>query len=144
LRQWIGAFNAHDAEAIGRMVTDDFVRHDPNSPEVHGPDGERQLVAMYAQAFPDLQFTIEDLVAAGDRVVVRLMARGTHQGELLGIPPTGRPVSIAAIEIYRLEGNRIAEQWVASDALGMLQQLGVVPVPGQHSAEPAAHAAGGI
>jgi len=76
---------------------------------------------MYLAAFPDLHFTFEDLIAEGDKVVVRWTSRGTQQGELMGIPPTGKQFSATGIEIYRLEGGKIVEHWLESDNLGMLQ-----------------------
>jgi steroid delta-isomerase-like uncharacterized protein len=131
IRRWGELWNAGDAAAIAALVTPDYVRHDPNGPEVRGPDAERQLVELYRAAFPDLRFTIEHLVAEGDLVVAHLTVRGTHRGELLGIPPTGTPITLAAMELYRIRDGKVAEQWVALDALGLLQQLGAVPTPGQ-------------
>lgn len=131
VRRWVDVWNTGNLDAVGESVTPDYVRHDPNSPEVRGPDAERQLVAMYLAAFPDLHFTVEDLVAEGGTVAARMTVRGTHRGELLGIPPTGRQVTIVAIELYRLAGGRIAEQWITMDTLGLLQQLGAIPVHGQ-------------
>ena len=131
IRRWGELWNAGDAAAIAALVTPDYVRHDPNGPEVRGPNAERQLVELYRAAFPDLRFTIEHLVAEGDLVVAHLTVRGTHRGELLGIPPTGTPLTRAAIELYRIRDGKVAEQWVALDALGLLQQLGAVPTPGQ-------------
>ena len=130
VRRWNELWNTHNVAAVGEMVTSDYVRHDPNAPEVRGPEAEKQLVTMYLTAFPDLHFTIEDLVAEGDTVVARLTAHGTHQGELLGMPPSNTRVTIMAVEIYRLADGKIAEQWVVSDTLGMLQQLGAIPTPG--------------
>ena len=112
-------------------MTQDYVHHDPNSPEVHGPEPEKQLIAMYLDAFPDLHFTIEDLVTEDDKVAARLTACGTHQGELLGIPATQRQITVPMIETYRLADGKIAEQWVVMDVLGMLQQLGAIPSPRQ-------------
>lgn len=131
IRRWGELWNAGDAAAIAALVTPDYVRHDPNGPEVRGPAAERQLVELYRAAFPDLRFTIEHLVAEGDLVVAHLTVRGTHRGELLGIPPTGTPITLAAMELYRIRDGKVAEQWVALDALGLLQQLGAVPTPGQ-------------
>jgi steroid delta-isomerase-like uncharacterized protein len=130
IQQWVQTWNTANVAGIGQLVTSDYVRHDPNTPEVRGPEAETQLVSMYLRAFPDLHFTVEDLIAAGDKVVARLTARGTQQGELFGVPPTGTQVALSVIEIYRLVGGRIAEQWVTMDALGLMQQLGVVPAPG--------------
>lgn len=129
VRRWVDVWNTGNLDGVDQLATPDFVRHDPNAPEVRGPEAERQLIAMYRAAFPDLQFTIEDLIAEQDKVVARFVARGTHRGELFGIPPTQASITVAAIEIFRLEGHRIAEQWVTMDALGIMQQLGVVPTP---------------
>ncbi len=131
LRRWVEFWNTGDAEGVGALVAPGYVRHDPNGPEVRGPEGERRPVATYLAAFPDLHFTIEDLVAEGDTVVARFTVRGTHRGELLGIAPTGTRVALAAMELYRLADGKVAEQWVMMDALGLLQQLGAVPAPGQ-------------
>jgi steroid delta-isomerase-like uncharacterized protein len=115
-------------EAVDRYIAGDYVRHDPGLPfEVRGPDGIKQIVAMYRSAFPDIEFAAADVVAGGDRVAVRWEIRGTHGGELMGIPPTSREVELTAIEIFRLADGRIAEQWVAADNLGLLRQLGVFP-----------------
>jgi predicted ester cyclase len=85
---------------------------------------------MYLSAFPDLRFAVEDMVAEGEKVVLRYTIRGTHKGELLGISPTDKQVTLTATETYRLAGGMIEEQWVNMDALGMMQQLGAIPQPG--------------
>ncbi len=82
---------------------------------------------MFAAAFPDGQMTIEDLVAEGDRVVARTTFNGTHQGEMQGIPATGKAVSVSGITIFRLDNGKIAEGWLVNDNLGLMQQLGVIP-----------------
>ena len=133
IRRWIALWHDRNLSAVPEFVTPDYVRHDPHTPEVRGPAAEQQLMAMFLTAFPDLHFTLEDLVAEGDRVVARYTARGTQHGELLGIPPAGRQIAIAVVEIYRLAQGKIAEQWVIMDTLGMLQQLGALPAPGQAS-----------
>jgi len=78
-------------------------------------------------AFPDLYITIEDLLAEGDRVVNRWTGRGTHRGDFMGVPPTGKPVTITSIDIYRLEAGKIAEEWASADLLGILRQIGATP-----------------
>ena len=85
---------------------------------------------MLLTAFPDLHLTIEDLIAEGDKVVWRLNSKGTHKGPFMGIPATGKTASITGIVIFRLENSRIMEGWVNIDTLGLLQQLGVIPVQG--------------
>jgi predicted ester cyclase len=78
-----------------------------------------------------LHFTVEDIIAEGDKVVARLTARGTQQGEFMGIPPTGKRATVTAIDINRMVGGKSVEHWLEMDTLGLLQQLGVVPMPGQ-------------
>src|SRR5215211_2245590 len=85
----------------------------------------------YRQAFPDLRVTVEDLIAEGDRVAAHLRFRGTHLGELDGIAPTGRRVDCTGIVVSRIEEGKIAEDWANFDDLGMMQQLGLIPEPGQ-------------
>ena len=123
-------FNAGKIELIDELFAPNFVDHDPSNP-LPGLDGVRQLVSMYRGAFPDLRLTIEDEITEGDRVVTRFTGRGTHKGPLIGIPPTGKRVTITAIDILRFENGRIAEHWGNQDLLGMMQQLGVIPAPGQ-------------
>ena len=130
IRRWVEAWNAQDLDAAEELLAAEFVRHDANLPEVVGPQAERQYIADTLTAFPDLHFEIEQLIADGDLVAARYLVQGTHQGEFLGIPGTGRPVSIQGVESYRLAGGKLAQQWVVMDALGLLQQLGAVPGPG--------------
>jgi len=96
----------------------------------------RQILAAFRSAFPDLNVTTEDIVADGDRVVSRWTARGTHQGELMGIAPTGNRVTIKGIDVLRTAEGRIVERWAQSNDLELMQQLGVVPEPGQERVEP--------
>jgi steroid delta-isomerase-like uncharacterized protein len=131
VQRWVDLWNTGNSDAVGEFVTPDYVRHDFNSPEVHGPDAERQLIEMYRAAFPNLRFTVEHLIAEGDTIAAHLTARGTHRGGLLGIPPTGKRVKLAVLELYRLAEGRIAEQRVVMDALGLMQQLGVIPGAGR-------------
>ena len=84
---------------------------------------------MFFAAFPDIQHTLEDQLADGDRVAVRLTVAGTQTGEFQGLPASGKHVRIGSINIFRCEGGKIAEQWVETDSLGMLQQLGAMPSP---------------
>jgi steroid delta-isomerase-like uncharacterized protein len=105
-----------------------YVRHDPGLPmPIQGPEGVRQLVAAYRAAFPDLHFEPELMLADGDKAAVRWRITGTHQGELMGLPATGKRIAVSAIDVYRFENGKIAEQWVALDNLGILQQLGAIP-----------------
>ena len=118
-------------DVIDEIIATDFVKHISGSPDIHGPEGEKQFATIFRTAFPDLQFTIEDQIAQGDKVVTRWTATGTHKGEFMGIPPTGIQVTFTGITINRIAGGYNAETWTSWDALGMLQQLGAVPPPGQ-------------
>jgi steroid delta-isomerase-like uncharacterized protein len=111
----------------------DFVGHGPTQPEdLHGVEAARQFAATMRSAFPDLTCTIEDQVAEGDKVVTPWRGRGIHQGETeeLG-PPSGNRLEITGISIERFSEGKIAESWDTYDALGMMQQLGMVPEPQQ-------------
>jgi steroid delta-isomerase-like uncharacterized protein len=126
-------WNKKNLDAIDEIYSANYASHVSGSPlgEIRGPEGVRQFVGAYLHAFPDVRFTIEDLVAEGDTVVDRWTAHGTHQGELMGIPPTGRQATVTGTEMNRCAGGRIVETWTEWDALGLLQQLGVIPSPEQ-------------
>lgn len=94
-----------------------------------GPEGVKMFFEVSIAAFPDQQTTIEDVVGEGDKVVVRATFKATHLGELFGIPPTGRSVSMPWISIYRLANGKIVEHWYQEDKMGLMQQLGVIPEP---------------
>jgi predicted ester cyclase len=96
-----------------------------------GPEGFKQVMGMFFQAFPDVHETAEDIIAEGDRVAVRGYFTGTHNGEFMNIPATGKQIKVAYIAMYRLENGKVVENWVQMDLLGMMQQLGVIPTPEQ-------------
>lgn len=112
------------------LVAVDFVGHFPGQPALEGLEAYRQFGSQYFSAFPDLQITPEDLIAEGDKVTMRYAWRGTHKGELMGIPATGKQVVTSGISILRVANGQIAEQWDSFDNLGMLQQIGVIPTMG--------------
>jgi steroid delta-isomerase-like uncharacterized protein len=115
---------------VDELCAPNFIYNTPTGP-IHGLEGFKQFATMYRTAFPDLQVPIEDMIAEADKVVTRWTARGTHKGDLMGIPPTGKQVTVTGILIGRFEGGKFTEGWIDFDALGMMQQLGVVPAPGQ-------------
>ena len=112
---------------IDELVAADYVGHDPAQPEMHGPDGIKQFVTTYLAAFPDGRITIEEQLAEGDLVATLWTGRGTQQGELMGIPPTGKQVTVSGLTLSRVKDGKVVEEWTNWDTLGMLQQLGVVP-----------------
>lgn len=122
------AFNAGNLAVIDELVTTDFVNHDAALPEpTVGPDAAKASIGAYRAGFPDLRITIEDQIAEGNRVVTRWSAKGTNQGEMMGMPPTGKQATVTGITIDLVVDGRIAESRTNWDTLGMLQQLGVVP-----------------
>ncbi len=126
-RFWDG-FNAHTLAVWDEVCAATFVNHDPGLPT---PDADlptiKQAIGGLLAAFPDMQSSEDDLIADGEAVVVRRTMRGTHQGEFMGIGPTGRAVTFTGIWLTRLNDGRLHEQWVSFDALGLLRQLGVIP-----------------
>ena len=113
-----------------RFFAPDYVDHSrPGLPP--GPEGVTAFIAVVRAAFPDLVVGIADTVAEGDKVAVRGTLRGTHRGEFLGIPPTGKPFAVSFIDLNRIAGGKLVERWASQDDLGMLQQLGVIPASGQ-------------
>jgi len=113
---------------IDELTAPDYVGHDPSMPEPQrGPEGIKEFVSGYLAAFPDGKFTIDEQLAEGDLVATRWTGRGSHQGELMGIPPTGKQVTVSGITISRVVKGKVVEEWTNWDTLGMLQQLGVVP-----------------
>ena len=134
VRRWLEAWNARDPEAVSELTASGFVRHDANLPDVVGPEEQMQFVAAAVAAFPDLHFTVHHVVAEGDLVADYLTGTGTHEGEFLGVPATGRAVQFQTMETYRVADGQVAEQWVITDVLGLLQQLGALPSSAPESA----------
>lgn len=136
VRRYWGATNNHSADEMRDALAADYIHHDPGLPV---PDADREthiqiIAGGFFSAFPDLHVTIHDMVAEGDRVAVRWSFSATHTGELPGNPPlpaTGKQIDVNAIAFHRVAGGKLAETWVNFDVLGMLQQLGVIPMPGQ-------------
>jgi steroid delta-isomerase-like uncharacterized protein len=122
--------NNGDTEGIGELVTQDYVEHDPLPGQGTGRDGVVDRFSMIVGALAP-QFTVEDVVAGGDRVVVRWTNAGTHVAEFAGIPATGRSFTIAGIDIYRVANGSICEHWHVIDQLSMLGQLGLLPAPAE-------------
>lgn len=119
-----------DIDGFGDHVAEDFVEHDEMPGLEPGKDGVMQMFRMYRTAFPDLRMDAEDVLVSGDKVVARVRATGTQQGELMGLPATGKSVDVQLIDIIRFGEDGLArEHWGVFDALGMMQQLGAVPVP---------------
>jgi steroid delta-isomerase-like uncharacterized protein len=120
--------NGRDGTVADEIIAGNYVSHGPQAPPAQGPDGVRERVAVYQEAL-DGQWDVQEITAAGDRVTARWIGRGVHRGELMGIDPTGRSIAVEAISVFRIADGKIAEEWTVWDALGLLQQVGAVPMP---------------
>lgn len=130
--RWIEeVINQQNLALIDELFTSDYVNHmaPPGFPT--GPQGEKLFTQMFFGAFPNGRMELVDVVAEGDRAAGRYTFSGTHTGEFIGIPPTGKRFSVSGINIIRFANGKIAENWPSLDMLGLMQQIGVVPAPGQ-------------
>ena len=131
-RRWIEVFNERDDAGEADVRAQDYVAYAPVSLEPARLDSEAwtRFLAGFVDAFADLQLTVEDAVAEGDLVAQRVHFEGTHTGEFQGLPPTQRKVSFSGLELNRFVDGRVADHWFQMDSLTLLQQLGLVVVPG--------------
>lgn len=123
------AFDPKSLEALDGVIAPDIIDHNPSPEQPPGLENVKQVFSSLHTAFPDYQMNVEEMVAEGDKVVARLTMSGTHQGEFMGIAPTGNRVTVTGIDIVRITDGKIVERWGNFDALGMMQQLGVMPEP---------------
>jgi steroid delta-isomerase-like uncharacterized protein len=133
IRRFFAILNEQRLDDAADMLAVDYRLHFDGNAEMDRQAGLGFFGAFFA-AFPDIRHEIQDEFAEGDRVAARIVVRGTQRAELMGIPATGKPIAIGAINIFRFENGLIAEQWVSSDSLGMMQQLGVIPGPAHQAA----------
>ncbi|HLZ90114.1 MAG TPA: ester cyclase [Candidatus Acidoferrum sp.] len=128
-------WNKGQVPVVDELFAPTYTHHDSSTPDVgRGPDSEKKRLALYRNAFPDIRFTVEDLIAEGETVVARWSCRGTHKGELNGIAPTNKQINITGVSIARFADGKISEGFVNWDALGLMQQLGAVPELGKSKA----------
>lgn len=120
-------FRQGNLDVIDELLAEDFVEHDPPPGLPPDRDGVKEIFRGLHAGFTDQVFTVHDQIAGGDRVVERWTLTATHAGEWLDIPPTGRRVTVAGIDISRLEAGRIVEHWSQADLLGLFEQLGAFP-----------------
>jgi steroid delta-isomerase-like uncharacterized protein len=123
--------NRGNEELADELIANDFVDNNPLPGLPPTKEGFKQSFVIFRSACPDLKYAINDMIAEGDKVAVRWTAKGTHRGELLGMPPTGKGVAVTGIDIFRIANDQIVELWLSWDQMGMLQQLGAIPAPGQ-------------
>ena len=128
-RRLYDLINAGDVEGFSRHLADDFVEHEETPGFAPTKDGVKAFFRMQLAAFPDLRMAVEDVVANGDKVVARVRYTGTNSGEFMAMPATGKGVDVQLIDMFRFgDDGLLREHWGVSDALAMMQQLGVVPV----------------
>jgi steroid delta-isomerase-like uncharacterized protein len=132
-RQVYEAINRKNLDTLDEVVASDMTDHDPDPGQATGLEGVKQLLSSLHSAFPDYHVDVEDMVAEEDKVVARLSTSGTHQGEFMGIAPTGNRVEVSGIEILRIAEGKIVELWANFDDLGRMRQLGAIPEPGQQA-----------
>jgi steroid delta-isomerase-like uncharacterized protein len=132
IRRWIEAYNDRDRQAEADLLAPEYVAHVPGAPgPLVGLKAWTQFSGSFAEAFPDLRLTVEDIFSAGEMVAARVAFHGTHRGEFQGIPPTGKEVAFSSIEINCVVDGKVEEHWVQLDLLGLMQQLGALPEPEQ-------------
>lgn len=137
-RRLIDAFNQDDLDAVDDIVSDDVVVHEAGQHGLlRGPEGVKEFFRTYRTAFPDAHIEIDEILSEGDVVAARWTGTGTHDGELMGIEPTGRDVSVMGMEMYRGRDGELVEGWGVFDLVGMLQQVGVLPEDVSAAARPA-------
>jgi steroid delta-isomerase-like uncharacterized protein len=132
---YLSMLNTHDPDLVDRFVAVEYRNH--NAFVADGREANRQFWTMFFAALPDLSVTMEDLVTSGDRVVGRFVYRGTHTGELMGIPASGNLVEMRSIDIWRVADGMFVEHWDELNLLEVFQQVGVIPPLGAGLAEPA-------
>ena len=129
-RQTLDAFSTGDMSIVDELTAENAVNHDPATPEeARGPEGFKELVQMYRTGFSDLHLTVDAQFSDGDMVCTRWTSEGTNDGELMGMPATGKPVSVTGISIDKIQDGKVVESWNQWDNLGLMQQLGLAPEP---------------
>lgn len=124
-RYLLDVWGEWDFEAEKELVAEDLVDHNAVPELPPGREGHHQFLVVCQSAFPEFDVTIDELIAEGDKVAYQWTAKGTHEGEFMGVPPTGNEVTITGSDIVRIEDGKIAETWHVEDNLGLMQQLGL-------------------
>jgi steroid delta-isomerase-like uncharacterized protein len=126
--QFVQFINSADENLAQQLISPMAKFHVPGQVEpLQGPKGYLIIIAMMRSGFPDIQWTLEDMIAEENKVAARFTMRGTHRGEFFGVPATGKPIVVQAINFYRLAGDQIVEEYGQPDMLGLLRQIGAVP-----------------
>lgn len=131
IRRFYEELDKGNFEVYSELCTPDYISHFPGSSDPQDREARKQISQMFYEAIPDLQHTLEDIIAEGDHVAARLTAHGTHQEAFGDLPPTGKPIMFTGMRFYRMVGGQIAEEWANFDQLGLMQQMGASPATGE-------------
>ena len=128
MRRFVEFINTADSAMARDLVSPDAAFHVPGRPDpLTGPEGYLAIIAMMRGGFPDIQWTLEEMVVEPTKVAARFTMRGSHQGPFLGIPPTGRTIAVQALNIYHLSDGHIVKEYGQPDMMGLMQQIGALP-----------------
>jgi steroid delta-isomerase-like uncharacterized protein len=117
-----------DMGVVDELIDHSYIGHDPSLPEpLRGPEGVKEFISTYREAYSDARITVDEQIAEGDKVLTRWTGRGKHDGDLMGISPTGKQVTVTGLTLSRLANGKVVEEYTNWDTFGMMQQLGVVP-----------------
>lgn len=126
MRRFVEFINSASEKLAEELIASDAVFYVPGQPEpMRGPAGYLAIISMMRSGFPDIQWSLEEMVAEEDKVAARFIMKGTHHGAFFGVPPTGKPIKVQAMNLYRLNNGQIVEEYGQPDMLGLLQQIGV-------------------
>jgi steroid delta-isomerase-like uncharacterized protein len=128
MQRFVEFINSASKQLADELISPEAIFHVPGRPEpMRGPAGYLEIIQMMRGGFPDIQWTLEEMVAEADMVAARFIMRGTHRGTFFGVPPTGKPIAVQAMNFYRLSGGQIVGEHGQPDLLGLLQQIGAAP-----------------
>ncbi len=127
MQQFVDGMNAQDDSFIDRLVDPNYIEHDPEPGQAPGAEGLRGIMKMLFTGFPDIKVTVNQMIAEGDVVSVAVTTTGTHNGDFMGIPATGKEISITEVHMMRMVSGKMVEHWGLADGMGMMHQLGVMP-----------------
>jgi steroid delta-isomerase-like uncharacterized protein len=132
MRRFWNVWEQGNIDLLEELLAPEYINHTLATPDLPpGPEGVKEVVSMFRSAMPDLRVVIEDMIAEGDKVATRYALEGTHRGELFGVPPTAKHLSIKSMTVERVSEGKIVEHWRVTDELDMMRQLGVFGAPGE-------------
>lgn len=129
MQRFTAFINTGSKDLAAELISSEAVFHVPGRPDpLQGPPGYLTVIGMMRAGFPDIQWTLEETIAEGDRVAARFTMRGTHQGSFFGVPPSGKRIEVKAMNFYRIANGKFIEEHGQPDLLGLLQQIGAAPI----------------